>query len=114
MRRLDLPSSKLRNKAKNISYEGVLSPTLLVSNWSQRAESPVYDYYYDQNGYLLNAPVEDSIYDKDINAARKRANKYKMEEVSPLYHAPRYDTMSISEINAHLDSLTAEGGDTCL
>lgn len=24
--------------------------------------------------------------------------------------APRYDTMSISEINAHLDSLAAEGG----
>lgn len=77
------------NEGKSISYDNVYSPSLLISNWKQRDESPVHDYYYNSRGTLLDAPKNDGFYSEGINATRVEANKYRLKGESPLEHGFR-------------------------
>lgn len=101
-RYLNATPNNLRTRGQAISYNGVYSPTLLISNWKQIAESPFYEYYYNKKGYLLppNELFNDSDYDDKINGTRTRSNQYQLKDESPLEHGFRkYNQISgIQEI----------------
>lgn len=83
-RLLNTTHSRLRNKALGITYDKVYSPTLLISNWIPRNESPFHNYFYDGNGYLLEKPKTSDFYNKDIDYSRRKENNYEYPSISPL------------------------------
>lgn len=86
-RALNKSSDVLKQEAKGISYQGFQSPSLLVSNWKQRNGVPFHNYFYDDQGQLLQKDRSEDFYSQDIDFSRRKVNKYVFEEVSPLYHA---------------------------
>lgn len=77
-------------RARGISYNGVYSPTLLISNWKQQMENPLAVYNYNSNGYLLDKPRGEKYYTEDaLKYAANQANDYQLEDESPLEHGFR-------------------------
>lgn len=88
-RQLNATPNKWQWKENQINYDGVYSPTLLISNWKQRDENPLHEFRYDGYGQLLEKRRDDDYYEDNFNAARNRRDHYQLEEESPLEHGFR-------------------------
>ena len=86
---LDQSDGFSKKRAEELSYEGVQSPSLLVSNWMPGMENPFAAYYYNGSGGLRDSPRSRAYYDKDFKASVAKSNNYTLEDISPLQHAFR-------------------------
>lgn len=86
----DLPKERnpYAERAKEISYDGVQSPTTLVSNWQQKVQHPFAPFFYD-GVTLLKTPRDAVYYDNHFEAALNAANEYRFNYESPLENAFR-------------------------
>ena len=86
MRVLNQSKDSYKQGAKKISYDGVYSPTALISNWKQRAENPYYDYEYTDKGQLRTTYQPESFYKKDFRPSVNKDTDYVFDNKSPLQH----------------------------
>lgn len=83
---LNRSSGEQKDKTKNISYQGMQSPSLLISNWKQREENPYAEFFYDGKGNLLSTPKDKEYYDNYFRPHLVKGNRYQLQDESPLLH----------------------------
>lgn len=85
-----LNASPRRTEGNKISYQGVQSPSLLISNWKPYTENffaPYAEYFY--NSQLKFNPKVGDYYEDNFRGSLYRANRQAPENTSPLYQGYR-------------------------
>lgn len=88
-------SDSLAQQAREVSYTGVQSPTLVISNWKQKLESPYAEYIYDSKLNLRDSkqskegPRTEQYYDDNFLSSLYWGNRYALKEENPLEHGFR-------------------------
>lgn len=99
LRVLNSENDAYKKEAKDISYNGYYSPSLLVSNWTQRDENPFAKFEYE-DGYLRTTPLSTDYYDEYYNPQVRKNNRYTFNNESPLQNAFEFYRTSPQKYNS--------------
>lgn len=80
------PSGNALWQKSHAAYEGMQSPTLLVSDW-QQYDSPFAEYLYDSNLNRRTKPAPEKQYNDNFRGSLSRDSRRIIEDKSPLQHA---------------------------
>lgn len=81
---LSYDNTKYNSNARNISYKGYYSPSILISNWTQLMENPFNAYEYTPQLEVRKTPRTEGYYDEDFEYSVGKSNRYTLEDKSPL------------------------------
>ncbi len=87
-----LNASPRRAEGNKISYRGVQSPSLLISNWkpyTERHYAPYAEYLYDSHLNLRRTPQSNNYFEQNFRGSLFMGNRQVPENASPLYQGYR-------------------------
>lgn len=84
---LNQDKSSYGNYARRISYDGMYSPTALISDWAQSMEdNPFSAFEYTSKGELRKFPQDEEYYRENFEPMLRKDNRNPFDNKSPLQH----------------------------